>query len=160
MMDQISNEKVGQFIACLRREQQLTQRQLAERLYVSDKAVSKWERGLNFPDLGLIEPLAAALGTSAAALLGLAQHTPDQTVAAVSGLAAQEREQVRRQIRLRARLTLGIGLILFAAQIAASKFFADNGLYGLPQMLTAGMLGFTGTLIGGAVYTLKNARRL
>lgn len=45
MMDQIINEKVGQFIACLRREQQLTQRQLAERLYVSDKAVSKWERG-------------------------------------------------------------------------------------------------------------------
>ena len=86
--------------------------------------------------------------------------TPDQTVAAVSELAAQEREQVKRQIRLRARLTLVIGLILFAAQIAASKLFADNGLYGLPQILTAGMLGFTGALIGGAVYTLKNARRL
>ena len=115
---------------------------------------------LNFPDLGLIEPLAAALGTAAAALLGLAEQTPDQTVAAVSELAAQEREQVKRQIRLRARLTLVIGLILFAAQIAASKLFADNGLYGLPQILTAGMLGFTGALIGGAVYTLKNARRL
>ena len=150
----------GKRIAELRRSKGWTQKQLAEQLHVTDKAVSKWERGLNFPDLGLIEPLAAALGTSAAALLGLAQHTPDQTVAAVSELAAQAREQVKRQIRLRARLTLGIGLILFAAQIAASKFFADNGLYGLPQMLTAGMLGFTGTLIGGAVYTLKNARRL
>ena len=115
---------------------------------------------MNFPDLGLIEPLAAALGTSAAALLGLAEQTPDQTVAAVSELAAQEREQVKRQIRLRAWLTLGIGLILFAAQIAASRLFADNGLYGLPQVLTMGMLGLTGVLIGGAVYTLKNANRL
>ena len=149
----------GKRIAELRRSKGWTQKQLAEQLHVTDKAVSKWERGLNFPDLGLIEPLAAALGTSAAALLGLAQHTPDLTVAAVSELAAQEREQVKRQIRLRARLTLVIGLILFAAQIAASKLFADNGLYGLPQMLTAGMLGFTGALIGGAVYPLKNARR-
>ena len=150
----------GKRIAALRQQKGWTQKQLAEQLHVTDKAVSKWERGLNFPDLGLIEPLAAALGTSAAALLGLAEQTPDQTVAAVSELAAQEREQVKRQIRLRAWLTLGIGLILFAAQIAASKIFADNGLYGLPQVLTMGMLGLTGVLIGGAVYTLKNANRL
>ena len=160
----MDNETLGIRIRALRREFGMTQRALAEALGVTDKAVSKWERGLNFPDLGLIEPLAAALGTSAAALLGLAQHTPDQTVAAVSELAAQERAQeraqIRRQIRLRARLTLIISLILFAAQIAASKLFADNGLYGLPQILTAGMLGFTGALIGGAVYTLKNAQRL
>lgn len=150
----------GKRIAALRQQKGWTQKQLAEQLHVTDKAVSKWERGLNFPDLGLIEPLAAALGTSAAALLGLAEQTPDQTVAAVSELAAQEREQVKRQIRLRAWLTLGIGLILFVAQIAASKIFADNGLYGLPQVLTMGMLGLTGVLIGGAVYTLKNANRL
>ena len=62
--------------------------------------------------------------------------------------------------KLQPRVAIYIGLILFAAQIAASKLFADNGLYGLPQILTAGMLGFTGALIGGAVYTLKNARRL
>ena len=150
----------GKRIAALRQQKGWTQKQLAEQLHVTDKAVSKWERGLNFPDLGLIEPLAAALGTSAAALLGLAEQTPDQTVAAVSELAAQESEQVKRQIRLRAWLTLGIGLILFVAQIAASKIFADNGLYGLPQVLTMGMLGLTGVLIGGAVYTLKNANRL
>ena len=150
----------GKRIAALRQQKGWTQKQLAEQLHVTDKAVSKWERGLNFPDLGLIEPLAAALGTSAAALLGLAEQTPDQPVAAVSEMAAQEREQVKRHIRLRAWVRLGIGLILFAAQIAASKIFADNGLYGLPQVLTMGMLGLTGVLIGGAVYTLKNANRL
>ncbi len=150
----------GKRIAALRQQKGWTQKQLAEQLHVTDKAVSKWERGLNFPDLMLIEPLAAALGTTAAALLGLEQHTPDQTVLAVSELAAREKEQAKRQIRLRAWLTLCIGVLLFAAQLAASKLFADHGLCGPPQVLTAGMLGFTGVLIGGAACTIRKIRRL
>lgn len=46
-MHEIDNEKFGQFLLQLRREKALTQRELAERLYVSDKAVSKWERGVS-----------------------------------------------------------------------------------------------------------------
>lgn len=72
MMDQISNEKVGQFIACLRREQQLTQRQLAERLYVSDKAVSKWERGESLPSVALLMPLARCRHSASAVAGGSA----------------------------------------------------------------------------------------
>ena len=45
MMDQISNEKVGQFIACLRREQQLTQRQLAERICLGQGGQQMGARG-------------------------------------------------------------------------------------------------------------------
>ena len=108
----------------------------------------------------LIEPLAAALGTTASALLGLEQDTPDRAVAAVSELAAREKEQAKQQIRLRAWLTLCIGVLLFAAQLAASKLFADHGLYGPPQVLTAGMLGFTGVLIGDAACTIRKMRRL
>ena len=81
----------GKRIAALRQQKGWTQKQLAEQLHVTDKAVSKWERGLNFPDLMLIEPLAAALGTTASALLGLEQDTPDRAVAAVSELAAREK---------------------------------------------------------------------
>lgn len=150
----------GKRIAALRQQKCWTQKQLAEQLHVTDKAVSKWERGLNFPDLMLIEPLAAALGTTASALLGLEQDTPDRAVAAVSELAAREKEQAKRQIRLRAWLTLCIGVLLFAAQLAASKLFADHGLYGPPQVLTAGMLGFTGVLIGDAACTIRKIRRL
>ena len=150
----------GKRIAALRQQKGWTQKQLAEQLHVTDKAVSKWERGLNFPDLMLIEPLAAALGTTASALLGLEQDTPDRAVAAVSELAAREKEQAKRQIRLRAWLTLCIGVLLFAAQLAASKLFADHGLCGPPQVLTAGMLGFTGVLIGGAACTIRKIRRL
>ena len=43
-MNDIDKERFGGFLARLRREKNLTQRELAERLFVSDKAVSKWER--------------------------------------------------------------------------------------------------------------------
>ena len=44
-MKELDKEKMGLFIAQLRREKEATQKELADRLYVSDKAVSKWERG-------------------------------------------------------------------------------------------------------------------
>lgn len=62
-------KKFGNFIAQARREQKLTQAQLAHRLHVTDKAVSRWERGLGFPDIGTIEPLALTLGLSVVELI-------------------------------------------------------------------------------------------
>lgn len=54
----------GTMIKRLREGRQLTQQQLAEKLGVSDKAISKWETGRGYPDITLAEPLAAALGVS------------------------------------------------------------------------------------------------
>lgn len=60
----MDNKIVGEFIATRRKEKELTQRELAEQLHVTNKAVSKWENGLGFPDIHLIEPLAEALDVS------------------------------------------------------------------------------------------------
>lgn len=60
---------IGSLICRLRKEQQLTQRQLAEQLCVSDKAVSKWERGLGCPDVSLLPDLARLLGIELEGLL-------------------------------------------------------------------------------------------
>lgn len=57
-------EKIGNFIGERRREIGLTQAGLAEKLDVTDKAVSRWERGLGFPDIHTLEPLADALDVS------------------------------------------------------------------------------------------------
>lgn len=57
-------KKFGTFIATLRKENNMTQVELTQKLQVTDKAVSKWERGLGFPDINTIEPLADALGVS------------------------------------------------------------------------------------------------
>lgn len=54
----------GAMIRRLREERKMTQQQLAEKMMVSDKAVSKWETGRGYPDISLIEPLADALGVS------------------------------------------------------------------------------------------------
>ena len=54
----------GPMIKRLREGRGMTQLQLAEKLSVSDKAISKWETGRGYPDISLIEPLAASLGVS------------------------------------------------------------------------------------------------
>ena len=59
----------GSVIRKLRESRGMTQQALAERLYVSSKAVSKWETGQGFPDISLLEPLAGALGISVIELL-------------------------------------------------------------------------------------------
>ena len=59
----------GSVIRRLREEKKLTQEQLAERIHVSGKAVSKWETGRGYPDISLLGPLAEALGISVIELL-------------------------------------------------------------------------------------------
>ena len=65
----------GAAVKTLREKKGLTQRQLADRIAVSDKAVSKWETGRGLPDLSLLEPLSSALGVSVAELLSGEQIT-------------------------------------------------------------------------------------
>ena len=61
-------QKTGSLIAAIRKEQNRTQQDLANELGVSGAAISKWERGIGFPDVSLMEPLAASLGISIAEL--------------------------------------------------------------------------------------------
>lgn len=65
-MDQI---KTGKFIAEMRKEKKLTQRELAELLFISDKTVSKWETGNGLPEVALMLPLCNALGITVNELL-------------------------------------------------------------------------------------------
>lgn len=59
----------GAVIKRLRETKKITQEELAEKIFVSGKAVSKWETGQGFPDISLLEPLAEALGISVIELL-------------------------------------------------------------------------------------------
>lgn len=62
-------KKFGQFIAGIRKEKKMTQTELAGKIHVTDKAISRWERGLGFPDIQTLEPLAQALGISVLELM-------------------------------------------------------------------------------------------
>ena len=57
----MNQEKIGKFIAEKRKEEKLTQEQLAEKLNISKNAVSKWERGLNLPDVSIMQELCKIL---------------------------------------------------------------------------------------------------
>lgn len=75
----MDNIKFGVFLAQLRKEQGWTQKDLAEQLHVTDKAVSKWERGLGFPDIKLLEPLADLLHVSIAELIRSERIEPNDS---------------------------------------------------------------------------------
>ena len=68
-MKQISNKKFGQFLVELRKEKEMTQKELAEKLFVSDKTVSKWECGNGMPNIALLAPIADVFDISVAELL-------------------------------------------------------------------------------------------
>ena len=61
--------QTGHFITYLRKEKQMTQKDLASLLGITDKAVSKWERGLSFPDVTLLPLLSKSLGVTVEELL-------------------------------------------------------------------------------------------
>ncbi len=65
----MNNEKTGALIAQIRKENGLTQKQLADQIGVSNATISKWETAKGFPDISLLEPLAEALHISVSEIL-------------------------------------------------------------------------------------------
>ncbi len=68
-MFEIDRAKFGAFVSELRKEKGITQKELAEKLCISDKAISKWETGNSIPDVSLLVPLAEILGVTTTELL-------------------------------------------------------------------------------------------
>ena len=102
----MNREQTGALIAAARKEKNLTQKELAAVLHGSDRAVSQWERGAGFPDVSLLEPLAAALGLQVLDLLrGERTEQTDvhaaveETLAAIREKQRQDRREIWRDIR-------------------------------------------------------------
>jgi len=74
----MNENKTGAFISTLRKEKELTQAQLAEKLNVTDKAISRWETGKGMPDSSLLVPLANILGITVNELL-TGEKIPEET---------------------------------------------------------------------------------
>jgi len=92
-MFEIDKAKFGAFVSALRKEKGLTQKELAARLFVSDKAVSKWEVGASIPDVSLLVPLGEQLGVTVTELLECRRMEEPQTMD-----AGQVEELVRTAI--------------------------------------------------------------
>ena len=116
--------KIGRYIAGKRKALGLTQRQLAEMLGMSDKSVSKWERGVCLPDVSLYLELCGILGISINEFLAgedivqeeLAQKAEENLI----GVTADGK---RKQRRLRRIIGLLLALTLLTAALAGALFF-------------------------------------
>ena len=71
-------ESVGQLISKLRKEKGMTQQELADKLQITDKAVSKWERGLSCPDMSILPQVAEILGVNVVYLLSTSTPITDK----------------------------------------------------------------------------------
>lgn len=134
----MDNQKFGAFVAELRREKHWTQAELAQKLDVTDKAVSKWERGAGFPDIKLLEPLAEVLDVSVLELMqGERSTVPEvpqaQAARAVKDsfrLAEAEREKWSRNIQLVCwLLVLILGLCFICGSSGLGIFLSTSPIY-------------------------------
>lgn len=153
-------EQIGNKIAESRKALNMTQKDLAERLNVTDKAVSKWERGLNFPDIALFDDLASTLGLSVVELLCLEDKSKEEIVQTMSEISREEKIDICKQMKQRAWISIFIGILLFASMLYASYLFSENGIHGIANTVTSGMLGFVGWDIGNNIYTLMHIGKL
>ena len=117
-MDQV---KIGGFIRDKRKEQHLTQMQLAEKLGITDRAVSKWETGRSLPDAAIMPELCGLLGITVNDLLCgevvSMENYNEQTEKALLEMAGQK-EQADRRL-LKAEVVIGVVSTLFLFALLA-----------------------------------------
>jgi len=116
----MNSEKMGLFIAELRKSHGMTQKELAEKLDISDKAVSKWERGLSYPDIALLSPLSNVLGITVTELLN-GERTDAETLN-VETSVVNALEYVGNTTRSRAKLAQSILAASFSILILIGIF--------------------------------------
>ncbi len=142
--------KTGAFIAELRGELRLTQKELADRIGVTDKAVSKWERGRGFPDVAILEVLAKELDVSIAELMSGERSTPE-TVKSQSDNALMETLLYVKQM---SRKTIGTLLLIIGACMLCSPLFLTGNF--LPILISGSV-----AVIGGVfMLTTKKSFKL
>lgn len=98
----MDNNKIGQYIASLRKEKKLTQQQLGDKLFVTDKAVSKWERGLSLPDITILEKLANELDTDIYSIL----QAEKKNNIDIEKILNEERIKIKKQLKKKTMLIL------------------------------------------------------
>lgn len=116
----------GNFIASLRKEKGLTQMELAEKLAVTDKAVSRWETGRNYPDIETLKNLADALDVSISELLET-KRIPAESIAEASENQIVEQIKTNRKSRKKYRAIIAIALII--ALISSYAVLKENGVF-------------------------------
>lgn len=144
----MDNQKTGAYITCLRKERGMTQKELAERIGVTDKAVSRWETGRGFPDISMLKPLSEVLGVTVIELVN-GEPSPPEAIQAKADSALLE---TIRYFKSMARKVSGMLLILAGVCLAAMPLVAAGRisiLFSIPGICLAAVGGL---LLSGVVF--------
>ena len=95
----MNQDKSGKFIAKLRKEKNMTQEQLAEKMGVSINAVSKWERGLSFPDVSLYKKLCKELGINIEELINGEKDNSDKAKEKAIISTIKEKDKIKKNAK-------------------------------------------------------------
>lgn len=140
--------KTGRFIAELRREKEMTQRQLADRLNISDKTVSKWETGKGMPELSLMIPLCDLLGINVNELLSGERLSADlykkKAEENIMDLV-KEREESKRKIAL-------MVVTIIITLMAAITLFLVSGLFEMETALRVMLIVIGSIVMLGGIF--------
>ena len=127
----MDSKKFGEFIATIRKEKGWTQAELAEKISVTDKAVSRWERGLGFPDINTIKPLADVLEVSVLEIMQ-SEREPKEEISAdkatevldnVISLVVHQRQIERRNIIISVVSVTSVVLLIFLIDLMKWEAF-------------------------------------
>ena len=128
-MDQI---KIGKFIAACRKEQKLTQLQLADKLGITDKAVSKWERGIAMPDTSIMLELCEILQINVNELLSgekISMENKNQKNEELMLDLAKEIAQKNKTIWTTMWVIMAVSILGLLGGCAAVYFFVPEGIW-------------------------------
>ena len=134
-MDQI---RIGQFIAAQRKLLGMTQAELAEKLGITDRAVSKWERGKGMPDASLMLALCEALNITVNELLRgekIEMENNNEKNEELLLELAKSIEQKNKIIWTNMWIIMGVSIIALLAGISAVAFFVPEGVWQLVAIL-------------------------
>ena len=119
-------KKTGMIILEARKRLKMTQKDLADKLYVSDKAVSKWERGLCFPDISVLIPLTEILNISLYDLLRGEKVNKKEVEETLKNTINYSNSEINRKKKKYITISLIIIFIIVLISIMSVVFMSDN----------------------------------
>ena len=145
---------IGNFIEKKRKEQNLTQAQLAEKLGVSNKTVSKWENGKCMPDYGVIQPLCTELGVTVSELMDGEEQAQDS-------IRAYDDEQIldliKRTQALESQRETLVGIILIVMGMALGAMSFTLGGSDVKDFFSGLMMGLScGSMLVGIFVAVRS----
>lgn len=122
----MNQEKIGKFILKLRREKNMTQQELADRIGVTDRAISKWENGRGLPDLSLMMPLCKELGITINELISGEQIEKEDYQSKLEENIFKTIDYTNRKFANKNKMfKIAIGIMIILITIIGLMFFVD-----------------------------------